>query len=69
MDNNILIHQIIDEDFHISIFIIYYKRFILNQNLKYHIHIMHTRQSLNKLNTMNYIIIQDIIYYISKLLQ
>jgi len=65
MENTILIHQIIDDDFHISIFIIYYKWFILNQKFKYHMHIMHTRQSLNKLNIISYIILQDIILYIS----
>jgi len=65
MENTILIHQIIDDDFHISIFIIYYKWFILNQKFQYHTHIMHTRQSLNKLNIISYIILQDIILYIS----
>lgn len=65
IDNTLLIHQITVDKLHIFIFIIYYKRFILNQKLKYHSHIMHTRQSLNKLNTINYVILQDIFIYLN----
>lgn len=65
IDNTLLIHQITVDKLHIFIFIIYYKRFILNQKLKYHAHIMHTRQSLNKLNTINYVILQDIFIYLN----